>query len=384
MNKTLMLTLIVISQFFGTSLWFSSNAVLNEIALAHHLNNTNLLTSLTIATQLGFILGSLCYAIFNLADRFKANIVFSISILLGALFNASILFPNLNFNQIFIARFLTGLFLAGVYPVGMKIAAYFFPKTISNALGILVGALVLGTAFPHFIASFKINIDWTLVILTSSVLATIGAIMMLFLNTPAKKEIQKIDFSIIPKLFQKKEFRKASFGYFGHMWELYTFWAFTPLIIEYYNTKNHQNYNIALWSFIVISIGSLGCVIAGKLAKTKTNVKVAKWALTISAICCLLSPVTIHLPEYFFFPFLMIWGTTVVADSPLLSALINQTSIKNYNGTALTIATSIGFLVTILSIYALKQLLNYTSIAIALPLLAVGPIIGLYQLKLKN
>lgn len=384
MNKTLLLTIIVVSQFFGTSLWFSSNAVLNEIATAHHLENTNLLTSLTIATQLGFILGSLCYAIFNLADRFKANIVFSISIFLGAIANASILVPNLSFEQLFTFRFLTGVFLAGVYPVGMKIAAYFFPKTISNALGVLVGALVLGTAFPHFIASFKININWTFVILTSSLLATLGGIIMLFLNTPAKKEMQKINFSIIPQLFQKKEFRKASFGYFGHMWELYTFWAFTPLILAHYKSINNLNYNIALWSFIVISIGSLGCVLAGKLAKTKTDVKVAKWAMTISAICCILSPVAINLPPYVFFPFIIIWGITVVADSPLLSTLINAASLKNYNGTALTISTSIGFMLTIVSIYALKELLNYTSMATALPLLAIGPMIGIYQLRSKN
>lgn len=383
MNKSLILILIVLSQFFGTSLWFSSNAILSDIAIAHHLDHQNLLTSLTIATQLGFILGSLCYAVLNLADRYKANIVFSISILLAAFFNASILIPELSFSTIFIIRLFTGFFLAGVYPVGMKIAAHFFPQTLNKALGVLVGALVLGTAFPHFIASFKISFDWTLVIVVSSSLAIIGAIMMLFLTTPAKTEIQKIDFSMIPKLFQKQDFKKAAIGYFGHMWELYTFWAFIPLIIKSYNQIHQLDYNIALWSFIIISTGSLGCVISGKLAQEKGSLKIAKWALYISAICCIISPISSYLPPSVFILFLIIWGTTVVADSPLLSTLVSKASIKNYNGTALTISTSIGFLVTVVSIYLLKEVLNYVDIFTALPFLAIGPIIGLYYLKNK-
>lgn len=383
MNKSLILILIVLSQFFGTSLWFSSNAILSDIAIAHHLDHQNLLTSLTIATQLGFILGSLCYAVLNLADRYKANIVFSISILLAAFFNASILIPELSFSTIFIIRLFTGFFLAGVYPVGMKIAAHFFPQTLNKALGVLVGALVLGTAFPHFIASFKISFDWTLVIVVSSSLAIIGAIMMLFLTTPAKTEIQKIDFSMIPKLFQKQDFKKAAIGYFGHMWELYTFWAFIPLIIKSYNQIRQLDYNIALWSFIIISTGSLGCVISGKLAQEKGSLKIAKWALYISAICCIISPISSYLPPSVFILFLIIWGTTVVADSPLLSTLVSKASIKNYNGTALTISTSIGFLVTVVSIYLLKEVLNYVDIFTALPFLAIGPIIGLYYLKNK-
>ncbi len=384
MNKTLILILIVLSQFFGTSLWFSNNAVLDSIAESHHLNNSNLLTSLTIATQLGFILGSLAYAILNLADRYKANIVFSISVFIGALTNVSILLSNLSFEQIFSIRFLTGFFLAGVYPVGMKIAAHFFQKKLSNALGVLVGALVLGTAFPHFIASFNININWKYVILSSSILALLGSFIMLFLNTPAKKEIQKINFSIIPKLFKQKEFKYAAMGYFGHMWELYTFWTFTPLILSYYKQQHALNYSISLWSFIIISSGSLGCIIAGKLAHQKGSLKVTKWTMYISVFCCLLSPLSILFPSTLFLIYLVIWGISIVADSPLLSTLVNQASLKNYNGTALTISTSIGFFVTIISIYALKYAMNYISLPNALIILAIGPIIGIYQLNKKK
>lgn len=381
MKNTLILTVIVLSQFFGTSLWFSSNAVLEEIALAHQLTNANLLANLTIATQIGFILGSLCYAVFSIADRFKANIVFSISIVLAALANGAITLPNLSFEQVFLFRFLTGVFLAGVYPVGMKIAAHFFPKTVSNALGVLVGALVIGTAFPHFVASFNINLPWSTVILTSSCLAFLGGILMLFLNTPSKSKFQQIDFSIIPKLFTQKKYTQASIGYFGHMWELYTFWTFAPLLIQAFVEKHTLDFNISLWSFIIISAGALGCVIAGKLALKKGSLTVSKWALYSSLACCLLSPVSFYFSSNLFLFFLIFWGITVVADSPLLSTLVNKHSLKNYNGTALTLSTSIGFTVTILSIAVFNFLLQYISVPFVFILLAIGPLVSIIALK---
>lgn len=385
MNKTLVLIFIVLSQFFGTSLWFSSNAILVDIANAHHLNSNNLLANLTIATQLGFIIGSLFYAIFNLADKFYANRVFSISILLAALANAAILLPNLNFTWVFLFRFTTGFFLAGVYPVGMKIAAYFFPKTVSNALGILVGALVLGTAFPHFTASFNINLPWSTVILSSSSLAVLGGVLMIFLNTPPKENIQKINISVIPSLFKKKQFRTASYGYFGHMWELYTFWAFIPLLITAYKNNHQIGLNASLWSFIVIAIGALGCAVAGRIAIKKDTNKMARLALITSAICCLLCPISFYLPTYIFAIYLIIWGISVVADSPLLSTLINKTCDPNYNGTGLTISTSIGFFITIVSIYLFNILMNKIGIQYVFTFLALGPILGIIALKkIKN
>ncbi len=381
MNKTLILLIIVLSQFFGTSLWFSSNAVLLDISKAHHLNNPNLLTYLTIATQLGFIIGSLCYAVLNIADRYKANFVFTLSIILGALCNAAIVLPNLSFEQIFLCRFLTGAFLAGVYPVGMKIAAHFFPKTVSNALGVLVGALVLGTGFPHFVASFQINLDWSYVILSSSSLAILGGIMMFFLHTPAKKTIQKIDFSIIPKLFKKEDFKTACFGYFGHMWELYTFWAFAPILIKAYaNHHNLTDLNTSLASFIVISSGAIGCIIAGKLALKNKSIQVAKIAMYTSALCCLVCPFSFYFSPHVFGTLLIVWGITVVADSPLLSTLVNKTALQSYNGTALTLSTSIGFTITIISIALFNFLQQLIPIPTTFILLAVGPLLGAFAL----
>lgn len=380
-NKTLILSIIVLSQFFGTSLWFSSNAVLSKIAEAHHLQTNNLLANLTIATQVGFILGSLLYALFNIADKYKANLVFSLSVLFAALANASIIIPNLNFETVFLSRFLTGFFLAGVYPVGMKIAAFYFPKTISNALGVLVGALVLGTGFPHLTASLNYNLPWKSVVLTSSTLAILGGLMMLFLNTPSKKQVQKLNFSIIPQLFKRKAFTQASIGYFGHMWELYTFWAFIPLLITNYTQQHQLNTNTSLWSFIVITFGTLGCIFAGKKALKHGNNKIAQLALYSSAICCVLCPLFFNLPIFAFIPFLLFWGFFVVADSPLLSSMVNNNCIKDFNGTALTLSTSIGFTVTIISIYLFNYLLNFIAIEYIFMFLAIGPVFSLWSLK---
>ena len=384
MNKTLVLTLIVLSQFFGTSLWFSSNAILTEIATAHHLVSKNLLANLTIATQFGFIIGSLGYSLLNIADRFYANRVFSISILLASLANAAILIPNLSFSMVFSCRFATGFFLAGVYPVGMKIAAHFFPKSVSKALGVLVGALVLGTAFPYFIRSFNINLSWFFIIFISSSLAIVGGVTMLFLNTPSKENVQKININIIPKLFKNKAFKAASIGYFGHMWELYTFWTFLPLLILAYKNEHQINLNVSLWTFLIISSGAIGCVVAGKLALRKETFKVTKTSLLISATCCLICPFSFWFTPYAFLAYLIIWGISVVADSPLLSTLINKTSLKNYNGTALTLSTCIGFLMTIISIYFFNLLLKEMNIQYVFIFLAIGPMIGFLSLTKKS
>lgn len=383
MNKTILLLIIVICQFFGTSLWFSSNAVLAELAKAHHLNVDNLLANLTIATQLGFIVGSLLYALLNLADRYKANWVFSISVIIASLCNAGLVLSNLNFETIYTFRFLTGFFLAGVYPVGMKIAAFHFPTRVGKALGVLVGALVLGTAFPHLMYALQLDLPWFYVIITSSILAFSGGLLMFFLDTPAQKTFNKVDIKVIPQLFKKEKFRQSAMGYFGHMWELYAFWAFVPVLILAY-TKTHQlSWNTSLINFIVIAIGAISCTVLGKWSIKKGALPLAKLSLIVSGICCLLVPFSLYMPLPVFMAYVLIWGFFVVSDSPLLSTLVNQHSIKAYNGTALTISTSIGFSITIVSMFVINQLLNYFPIQQVLLILGIGPLVGLWQIKPK-
>ncbi|MGB5262481.1 MAG: MFS transporter, partial [Lutimonas sp.] len=225
------LPIIVISQFFCISLWFAGNGVMNDLISNFDLRK-NALGHLTSAVQLGFILGALIFAIFTIVDRYSPSKVFFVSALLGALCNLGILWNENNLVSLLFFRFTTGFFLAGIYPVGMKIAADYYEKGLGKALGFLVGALVLGTALPHLLKDMTIAFPWQSVLLVTSTLAVIGGLLIsIFVpDGPFRKPGVSLDHTAFFGVFKQKEFRSAAFGYFGHMWELYTFWAFAPVI----------------------------------------------------------------------------------------------------------------------------------------------------------
>ena len=245
----------------------------------------NALGHLTSAVQFGFIIGTLIFAFLMIADRFAPSTVFFVCAIIGGLFNLGIIFEINVFWSLILLRFLTGFFLAGIYPVGMKIAADYYEKGLGKSLGFLVGALVLGTAFPHFLKGFSGIIPWEYVIIITSSLAIIGGILMfLFVpNGPYRKSSQKIDISALFKIFKVRKFRSAAFGYFGHMWELYAFWAFIPIILTTYNSLHPSALiNIPLWSFLIIAIGSIACVLGGYLSMIYGTKKIATLALVMS------------------------------------------------------------------------------------------------------
>lgn len=374
--------IIVLSQFCCTSLWFASNAVMQDLTLNFGLDNSaiGLLTSFV---QFGFIVGTFSFAVFSIADRFLPSRVFLICAILGAVFNLGLLLEEHSLNSIISFRFMTGFFLAGIYPVGMKIASDYYDKGLGKSLGFLVGALVLGTAFPHLLNSFTGTISWKLVITLTSIIAVFGGLLMaLFIPLgPYNKKSSSFEFSAFFKVFRKKEFRQAAFGYFGHMWELYAFWAFVPLMITTYNSLVDENaVNTSLWSFNIIAIGGISCVGSGILSVKYGTKKVASIALLISGLCCLLCPFMFHVNPVIFLCFLLVWGMAVIADSPLFSTLVAQNAPVQFKGTALTIVNCIGFAITILSI----QLISYTSILTSsvfiYAILALGPVFGLYKL----
>ena len=372
-----LLPLIVFAQFAGTSLWFAGNAIIHEIQRGA--NASTGIANLTSLVQLGFISGTLAFAVLSIADRFKAPLVFFISSCLAALANATIIvFPNDLFS-IGLLRFITGFFLAGIYPVGMKIAADWFPRKLGNALGFLVGALVLGTAFPHLLTSQFYSLPWKQVLLFTSLLALTGGLLVLFL-IPAPSQGTKHRFQPAACLwvFRSPDFRSAAFGYFGHMWELYTFWAFIPLILQVYNASRTPAVSVPFWSFILIAAGSLGCIAGGILSKTWGSKKVAFVSLAVSGLCCCLAPFFFSLPAALFLSFLLVWGITVVSDSPQFSSLVAQSAIQQYKGTALTIVTCVGFTLTIISIQLMKTV--FEEGPKSLWLLAAGPLVGLIAL----
>jgi MFS family permease len=381
------LPIIVVAQFCCTSLWFASNAVMSDLA-----NNFGLTPSavgqLTAAVQFGFILGTLVFAVLAIADRFPPSKVFLICALLGAVFNTGILWEGNTLATILSLRFLTGFFLAGIYPVGMKISADYFEKGLGKSLGFLVGALVLGTAFPHLLKGITNTLPWESVMFSTSSLAVLGGLMMVVLvpDGPYRKQGQGIQLSAFFSIFKNQNLRAAAFGYFGHMWELYAFWAFTPLILTTYSDLHPQtNFNIPFLSFLIIGIGSLACVLSGYLSQAFGTKKIAFISLSLSCVCCLASPLLFATEsEAIFIAFLLFWGMVVVADSPLFSTLIAQNAAAEIKGTALTIVNSIGFAITIISIQLISSLKTSTDSNSIYTCLAIGPILGLLALSKKT
>ena len=381
------LPIIVISQFCCTSLWFAGNAVLNDLIENFSLPNSAL-ENLTSAVQFGFITGTFLFALFTIADRFSPSKVFYLCALLGAICNAGLILKFNTLSTLLIIRFLTGFFLAGIYPIGMKIAADYYRKGLGNALGFLVGALVLGTALPHLLKDSMHSFSWETVLLSISGLSIFGGcLLVVFVNNgPYHKKGTSLDLTICFKLFKNNPFRKASFGYFGHMWELYTFWAFVPILLKTYSELyTTVQFNIPLLSFCVIGIGSIACVLGSYLAKKYGTKKIAFYCLLLSGMCCLIAPFFFMVEnETIFILFLLFWGMVVIADSPLFSTLVAENAPENDKGAALTIVNCIGFSITILSIQLISILFHSTSSNFIFLLLAIGPVSGLLAIGTKK
>jgi MFS family permease len=368
---------IVLSQFAGGSLWFAGNAVLGDLQLALGLPGAAL-GYITSAVQLGFIAGTLAFAFFALSDIASPRLVFFLCALAGAAANAASYALAEGLASLLGLRFATGFFLAGIYPVGMKIAAGWYRDDLGKALGFLVGALVLGTAFPHLIKGLGAALPAQQVMLGVSALAVAGGAAMFALvpDGPHLSRGARFDPRALASVFGAARFRASAFGYFGHMWELYAFWAFLPLVIA----AHAAQLQVSLWTFAVIAVGALGCVAGGLVSLRQGSARVAFAQLCASGICCLLSPLLFHAPTPLFLAFLLFWGIVVAGDSPQFSALNAAYAPRELVGSALTIANCIGFAITIGSI----ELLNAAAGALGAQwlylLLAPGPLFGLAAL----
>lgn len=374
---------IVVAQFAGTSLWFAGNAVLPDLRRAHDLGD-GLLGPLTIAVQLGFIVGTMLYAALRLVDRLPPSRVFLASALAAAACNATMAGPADGPASLWAARFGTGVFLAGVYPVGMAIAADWYRGGLGRALGWLVGALVLGTAFPHALRFLTGDLPWQAGVLGSSLLAVAGAIALaLFVpDGPYRRMAAGFRPGAVTSVFRHAPFRAAAFGYVGHMWELYAFWAFVPLLIAT-RFPDAESGTVSLASFAVIGIGAVGCLAGGYAAERVGSGRVAVALLATSGLACLASPALGWLPASGAVVLLAVWGFAVVGDSPQFSTLVARTAPAEVRGSALTIVTSLGFLVTLPAIELLQR--GAASASGAAPawlflLLLPGPLAGLLAL----
>jgi len=373
------LPVIVVSQFAGTSLWFAGNAVLPELQASLGLKG-EALGLLTSSVQLGFILGTLCFAFFSLADRVSPRLLFLLCSLLGALANV-LLAGATSITGVLLLRGLTGFLLAGIYPVGMKIAASWYSGGLGKAIGYLVGALVLGTAFPYLLRGLGASLPWQTMLLAISILAAAGGLAMYLLvpNGPYLSKGARFEVTNMLRVFRVRELRAAALGYFGHMWELYTLWAFVPVILAYAYPEWAPG-QLSVFSFLVIAAGAVGCVAGGYLSQRWGSGRVAFVQLLLSGLCCVASVWVLQLPQLLL-PFLLFWGVVVAGDSPQFSALTARAAPPQLVGTALTVVTSIGFAITIISIQLTGYLLTVMPLRGVFILLAVGPLLGLLSMR---
>jgi len=377
------LPVIVFAQFAGTSIWFSGNAVLAELMQGWS-SPSPMAGWITSAVQLGFIAGTLVFAVLAVSDRFSPRWVFLLCAAAGALSNLTTGLAGDDLAWLLGLRFTAGFFLAGIYPVGMKIAAGWYKKGLGNALGFLIGALVLGTAFPHLLKGGLSSVPWQAVIALSSGVCLLGGLSMFLLIPDGPYLVAGARFNprAVFTLFGHRDLRAAALGYFGHMWELYTLWAFVPVFLAAYQSGVPDfSANVSFWSFLIIGIGSAGCSVGGLVSTRVGSARVAFIQLAVSGTCCLLSPLFFAAPPALFLAFMLLWGTAVVGDSPQFSTIVAHTAPPELVGSALTLVNCIGFSITVVSLSVMQWIAAAAPPQYLLVLLAAGPAAGLVGMR---
>ncbi len=374
------LPLLVIAQFLGTVNWLVGNAIMPALQTAWGLP-VSAVASLTNSVQLGFILGCLVFAAIALADRISPRLLFFACAWGSAALSYALAFYANSLDTLLVLRFMSGVMLAGIYPVGMKLAASWYPQGLGRALGYLVGALVLGSAAPHLISGL-LGDNWQQVILASGAASVLSGLLILIgvPDGPALYRGKPLRWHALVMALRHRPWRLAVGGYFGHMWELYAVWAFVPIWLQAWSQKQQTELNIGLLSFLILGAGSVGCIAGGNLSIRLGSGSVAKAMLTISGLCCLLSPLAYYMPIWLVLLFWIIWGITVSADSPQLSSLSAQNAPTEVVGSALTLMNCIGFTIAVISVAFLSLMLQWIPVHWLSWLLLPGPLLGLLSL----
>lgn len=373
------LPVLVLAQFMGTSLWFAVNAVMPDLQreLGWPVSSLGTLTS---ALQFGFIAGTLVFALLAIADRFAPRMVFLLCSLAGAACTVGAWWMVRDQTALLAWRFATGFFLAGIYPVGMKIAAQWYTRGLGGALGLLIGALVLGSASAHALRALSGTLPWPTLMLGVAALAAGGGLLLFFgTGDPpgAPRRASSLQWRALATLWTDARVRSSVLGYFGHMWELYTMWVMVPLVLA----TRLQGTELSWVAFLVLGAGAIGCAGGGWLAPRWGSARVAGTQLALSGACCLAAPWALGAPTAVFYGWLLLWGITVAGDSPQFSTLTARNAPPQAVGSVLTLTNSIGFAISIASILLFVSLADHVPLTALLPWLAVGPALGLWALR---
>ena len=382
-NKRRMLVAVSFAEFLAMSVWFSASAVVPTLTAEWHLTGSDQ-AWLTMSVQAGFVIGAFASSFFNLADYFTAHRFFASASLLASLATALVAWLAPGMTLTLVLRFVTGLMLAGVYPVGMKIIATWTKEDRGFGIGLLVGALTLGSAAPHLINALGGIGAWQPVLYYSAAFGSLGGIIALFFvrEGPFRAPFLKFNWSYASEAFRKRDLALANLGYLGHMWELYAMWAWVPIfLLSSFQARSVHPAWASVGAFAVIGAGGAGSVLAGYLADRVGRTLITILSMVVSGSCALLvgflyggNPVALVL-------LCLLWGFAVVADSAQFSACITELCEPEYLGTALTLQTSLGFLLTLITIWLIPVFVDLVGWSWAFALLSIGPAIGVWAMS---